>query len=46
MQFKVPDYEIERLQQAPNEDTQLGILERLAQDLPVTNRTVRGGKKY
>lgn len=44
--FKVPDYEMEKLQHAPTEDAQLGILERLAQDLPITNRTVRGAVRF
>lgn len=36
---------MEKLQQAPTEEAQIAILETLAQDLPITNRTVRGGKK-
>jgi len=35
---------MEKLQQAETEEIQRQILERFAQDLPVTNRTVKGGK--
>jgi len=34
---------MEKLQQAETEETQRQILERFAQDLPVTNRTIKGG---
>lgn len=32
-----------KLQQAETEEMQRQILERFAQDLPVTNRTIKGG---
>ncbi|XP_015114303.1 palmitoyltransferase ZDHHC15B isoform X2 [Diachasma alloeum] len=44
--FKVPAVEMEKLQQAQSEEAQSAILERLAQDLPVTNRTVRGAIRF
>lgn len=43
-QFKIPDIEMEKLQQAETEETVRQLLERFAQDLPVTNRTIKGGK--
>lgn len=43
LQFKIPDVEMEKLQQAETEETQRQLLERFAQDLPVTNRTIKGG---
>ncbi|XP_021938677.1 palmitoyltransferase ZDHHC15-like isoform X6 [Zootermopsis nevadensis] len=41
--FKMPRAELERLEQAESEEAQRQILERFAQDLPITNRTVTGG---
>lgn len=35
---------MEKLQQAQSEEAQCAILERLGQNLPVSNRTIRGGK--
>lgn len=46
LQFKVPLSEVEKLQQAQSEEAQCAILERIGQNLPVTNRTIRGGKVY
>lgn len=46
MQFKIPDVEMEKLQQAETEEAQRQILERFAQDLPVTNRTIKGGSDH
>lgn len=43
-QFRVPVSEMEKLQQAQSEEQHIAILETLAQDLPVNNRTIRGGK--
>ncbi|XP_076388241.1 palmitoyltransferase ZDHHC2 isoform X12 [Megachile rotundata] len=40
--FRIPDVEMEKFQQAVTEEAQRQILERLAQDLPVTNRTIKG----
>ncbi|XP_066587516.1 palmitoyltransferase ZDHHC2 isoform X2 [Prorops nasuta] len=40
--FKLPNVEMEKLQQAQSEEVQKQMLERLAQDLPVTNRTMKG----
>lgn len=37
---------MEKLQQAETEETQRQILERFAQDLPVTNRTIKGGNNF
>jgi len=37
---------MEKLQQAETEEVQRQILERFAQDLPVTNRTIKGGKTF
>jgi palmitoyltransferase len=44
LQFKMPRAELEKLEQAESEEAQRQILERFAQDLPITNRTVTGGK--
>ncbi|KMQ92419.1 palmitoyltransferase zdhhc2 [Lasius niger] len=44
--FKIPDVEMEKLQQAETEETQRQILERFAQDLPVTNRTIKGAMRF
>lgn len=41
-QFKMPRAELEKFEQAESEEVQRQILERFAQDLPVTNRTVTG----
>jgi len=38
----MPRAELEKFEQAENEEVQRQILERFAQDLPVTNRTVTG----
>lgn len=46
LQFKIPDVEMEKLQQAETEEAQRQILERFAQDLPVTNRTIKGGNNF
>lgn len=43
MQFKIPDAEMEKFHQAGTEEAQRQILERFAQGLPVTNRTIKGG---
>lgn len=43
MQFKIPDAEMEKFHQAGTEEAQKQILERFAQGLPVTNRTIKGG---
>lgn len=40
----MPRAELERLEQAESEEAQRQILERFAQDLPITNRTVTGGE--
>ncbi|KAG8040374.1 hypothetical protein G9C98_000945 [Cotesia typhae] len=40
--FKVVLSEVEKLQQAQSEEAQCAILERLGQNLPVSNRTIRG----
>ncbi|XP_063234046.1 palmitoyltransferase ZDHHC15B isoform X3 [Bacillus rossius redtenbacheri] len=45
-QFKVPRAELEKLEQAESEETQREILERFAQNLPVTNRTITQGVRY
>nr|CAD7455567.1 unnamed protein product [Timema tahoe] len=45
-QFKMPKIDIDKLEQAETEDAQKQILERFAQNLPVTNRTVQGGIRY
>ncbi|XP_011335754.1 palmitoyltransferase ZDHHC15B isoform X5 [Ooceraea biroi] len=44
--FKIPDVEMEKLQQAETEEVQRLILERFAQDLPVTNRTIKGAMRF
>ncbi|XP_021938661.1 palmitoyltransferase ZDHHC15-like isoform X4 [Zootermopsis nevadensis] len=44
--FKMPRAELERLEQAESEEAQRQILERFAQDLPITNRTVTGAIRY
>ncbi|XP_043489696.1 palmitoyltransferase ZDHHC2-like isoform X3 [Polistes fuscatus] len=44
--FKIPEVEIEKLQQAETEEAIRQILERFAQDLPVTNRTIKGGIRF
>lgn len=46
MQFRVPTVEMEKLQQAQSDEAQAAILEILAQNLPITNRTIRGGENY
>jgi len=38
----MPRAELEKFEQAESEEVQRQILERFAQDLPVTNRTVTG----
>ncbi|XP_033359405.1 palmitoyltransferase ZDHHC2-like isoform X9 [Bombus vosnesenskii] len=40
--FKIPDAEMEKFHQAGTEEAQRQILERFAQGLPVTNRTIKG----
>lgn len=40
----MPKAELEKFEQAENEEAQRQILERFAQDLPITNRTVTGGE--
>lgn len=35
---------MEKLQQAESEEAQRQILEQFAQDLPITNRTIKGGR--
>ncbi|XP_066999359.1 palmitoyltransferase ZDHHC20-B isoform X3 [Anabrus simplex] len=45
-QFKMPAAELEKLEQAANEESQRQILERFALNLPVTNRTVTGAIRY
>jgi len=40
----MPRAELEKLEQAESEEAQRLILERFAQDLPITNRTVTGGE--
>lgn len=42
-QFRLPASEMERLIRADSEETHRQILERFAQDLPITNRTIKGG---
>ncbi|XP_011499504.1 PREDICTED: palmitoyltransferase ZDHHC2-like isoform X1 [Ceratosolen solmsi marchali] len=44
--FKLPSLELEKLHQAESEDSHRQILERFAQDLPVTNRTIKGEIRY
>ncbi|XP_057323117.1 palmitoyltransferase ZDHHC15B-like isoform X1 [Microplitis mediator] len=44
--FKVPLSEVEKLQQAQSEEAQCAILERIGQNLPVTNRTIRGAIRF
>jgi len=46
LQFKIPDVEMEKLRQAETEEVQRQILERFSQDLPVTNRTIKGGNLF
>ncbi|GLH01161.1 Palmitoyltransferase app, partial [Gryllus bimaculatus] len=41
-QFRLPPSEVEKLAEADTEDAQRQVLERFAQNLPVTNRTVTG----
>lgn len=36
---------MEKLLTAETEDIQRQILDRFAQDLPITNRTIKGGKR-
>lgn len=36
---------MEKLQQAESEEAQRQILEQFAQDLPITNRTIKGGEQ-
>ena len=36
---------MEKLLQAESEDAHRQILERFAQDLPITNRTIKGGNE-
>nr|CAD7394195.1 unnamed protein product [Timema cristinae] len=45
-QFKMPKTDVDKLEQAETEDAQKQILERFAQNLPITNRTVQGGIRY
>jgi palmitoyltransferase len=40
----MPRADLEKFEQAESEEAQRQILERFAQDLPVTNRTVTGGE--
>ncbi|XP_076642985.1 palmitoyltransferase ZDHHC15B isoform X4 [Halictus rubicundus] len=40
--FRIPDVEMEKFQQAETEEAHRQILERFAQDLPVTNLTIKG----
>jgi hypothetical protein len=35
---------MEKLHQAESEESHRQVLERFAQDLPITNRTIKGGK--
>ncbi|XP_043463016.1 palmitoyltransferase ZDHHC20-B-like isoform X3 [Leptopilina heterotoma] len=44
--FKIPAVEMEKLLTAETEDIIRQILDRLAQDLPITNRTVKGVVRY
>ncbi|XP_043270564.1 palmitoyltransferase ZDHHC2 isoform X4 [Venturia canescens] len=44
--FKVPVAEMEKLHQAETEEAQRQILDRFAQDLPITNRTIKGGIRF
>ncbi|XP_012280271.1 palmitoyltransferase ZDHHC15 isoform X3 [Orussus abietinus] len=44
--FKIPAAEMEKLQQADTEEAQRQILERCTQDLPVTNRTIKGAIRF
>ncbi|KOC60939.1 Palmitoyltransferase ZDHHC2 [Habropoda laboriosa] len=41
--FRIPNVEMEKFQQAETEEAQRQILERFAQHLPLTNRTINGG---
>jgi palmitoyltransferase len=41
----MPKAELEKFEQAESEEAQRQILERFAQDLPITNRTVTGGER-
>ncbi|XP_058804108.1 palmitoyltransferase ZDHHC20-A isoform X2 [Phymastichus coffea] len=44
--FKLPAAEVEKLLHAESEDTYRQVLERFAQDLPVTNRTIKGEIRF
>ncbi|XP_031783588.1 palmitoyltransferase ZDHHC15B isoform X1 [Nasonia vitripennis] len=44
--FKLPAAEMEKLLQAESESTHRQILERFAQDLPITNRTIKGEIRF
>ncbi|XP_046670230.1 palmitoyltransferase ZDHHC20-B-like isoform X2 [Homalodisca vitripennis] len=44
--FKLPKVELEKLQQADNEESHRQIIEHFASSLPVTNRTVTGAIRY
>ncbi|KAK0094613.1 hypothetical protein PV326_010468 [Microctonus aethiopoides] len=44
--FRVPAVEMEKLQQAQSDEAQAAILEILAQNLPITNRTIRGAIRF
>ncbi|XP_012252056.2 palmitoyltransferase ZDHHC15B isoform X7 [Athalia rosae] len=44
--FKIPPVEMEKLQQAESEEAQRQILEQFAQDLPITNRTIKGAIRF
>ncbi|XP_033216454.1 palmitoyltransferase ZDHHC15B-like isoform X1 [Belonocnema kinseyi] len=44
--FKIPSEDMEKLLDAENEEIQRQILDRFAQDLPITNRTVKGAVRF
>ena len=44
LQFRLPISEFEQFQSAESDYAQRAILERFAQDLPITTRTLTGGK--
>ncbi|XP_024947597.1 palmitoyltransferase ZDHHC15 isoform X15 [Cephus cinctus] len=44
--FKIPATEMENLLHAESDEAQRQVLERFAQDLPVTNRTIKGAIRF
>ncbi|XP_015514694.1 palmitoyltransferase ZDHHC15B-like isoform X6 [Neodiprion virginianus] len=44
--FRIPPAEMEKLQQPVSEEAQRQILEQFAQDLPITNRTIKGAIRF